>query len=61
MAGFGVFFPILPQYGLAIGASATQIGLSIAAFSLGQLRPAPSSGSMSDRYGAGASCSGASR
>ena len=51
MAGFGVFFPILPQYGLAIGASATQIGLSIAAFSLGQLLAGALVGRLSDRYG----------
>lgn len=51
MAGFGVFFPILPQYGLAIGANATQIGLSIAAFSLGQLAAGTFVGRLSDRYG----------
>ncbi len=51
MAGFGVFFPILPQYGLAIGATATHIGLSIAAFSLGQLLAGTLVGRMSDRYG----------
>ena len=51
MAGFGVFFPILPQYGLAIGANATQIGLSVAAFSLGQLLAGTLVGRMSDRYG----------
>jgi predicted MFS family arabinose efflux permease len=51
MAGFGIFFPILPQYGLAIGADATHIGLSIAAFSLGQLLAGTVVGRMSDRYG----------
>ena len=51
MAGFGVFFPILPQYGLAIGASATHIGLSVAAFSLGQLLAGTLVGRLSDRYG----------
>lgn len=51
LAGFGVFFPILPQYGLAIGASATQIGLAIAAFSLGQLLAGPLVGRMSDSKG----------
>ncbi len=51
MAGFGVFFPILPQYGLAIGADATQIGLAVAASSLGQLLAGTVIGQMSDRYG----------
>ncbi len=51
MAGFGVFFPILPQYGLAIGADATQIGLAVAASSLGQLLAGSLIGQMSDRYG----------
>ena len=51
MAGFGVFFPILPQYGLAIGATATHIGLSIAAFSLGQLLAGTVVGRLSDRHG----------
>jgi MFS family permease len=51
MAGFGVFFPILPQYGIAIGATATHIGLSIAAFSLGQLLAGTLVGRMSDLYG----------
>lgn len=51
MASFGIFFPILPQYGLAIGASATHIGLSIAAFSLGQLIAGTVVGRLSDRLG----------
>ena len=51
LAGFGVFFPILPQYGFGIGASATEIGLAIAAFSLGQLVAGPVVGRMSDRFG----------
>lgn len=51
MAGFGVFFPILPQYGLAIGASATEIGFAIAAFSLGQLLAGSLVGRLSDRLG----------
>lgn len=51
LAGFGVFFPILPQYGLGIGASATEIGIAIAAFSLGQLVAGPLVGRLSDRFG----------
>ena len=51
LAGFGVFFPILPQYGLGIGASATEIGIAIAAFSLGQLVAGPVVGRLSDRFG----------
>ena len=51
MASFGIFFPILPQYGLAIGATATHIGLSIAAFSLGQLIAGALVGRWSDRLG----------
>lgn len=51
MAGFGVFFPILPQYGFSIGADATDIGLAIAAFSLGQLIASPVVGRLSDRFG----------
>jgi DHA1 family tetracycline resistance protein-like MFS transporter len=51
LAGFGVFFPILPQYGLGIGASATEIGVAIAAFSLGQLVAGPFVGRLSDRFG----------
>ncbi len=51
LAGFGVFFPILPQYGLAIGATATQIGLAVAAFSLGQLLAGPLVGRLSDSQG----------
>ncbi|MFO1455231.1 MAG: MFS transporter [Steroidobacteraceae bacterium] len=51
MAGFGTLFPILPQYGLAIGASATQIGLALAAFSIGQLLAGARVGALSDRFG----------
>jgi len=51
MAGFGAFFPIMPQYGLSIGANATQIGLALAAFSVGQLLAGARVGGFSDRYG----------
>ena len=51
MAGFGTLFPILPQYGLSIGANATQIGLALAAFSVGQLLAGARVGRLSDRYG----------
>lgn len=51
MAGFGAFFPIMPQYGLSIGANATQIGLALAAFSVGQLLAGARVGGLSDRYG----------
>lgn len=51
MAGFGAFFPIMPQYGLSIGANATQIGLALAAFSVGQLLAGARVGGLSDRFG----------
>jgi DHA1 family tetracycline resistance protein-like MFS transporter len=51
MAGFGTLFPILPQYGLSIGASASQVGLALAAFSVGQLLAGARIGALSDRYG----------
>ncbi|MCU0759579.1 MAG: MFS transporter [Steroidobacteraceae bacterium] len=51
MAGFGTLFPILPQYGLSIGASATQVGLALAAFSVGQLLAGARIGALSDRHG----------
>lgn len=51
MAGFGTLFPILPQYGLSIGANATQVGLALAAFSVGQLLAGARIGALSDRHG----------
>ena len=51
IAGFGFMFPVFAIYGKAIDANATEIALSIASFSLGQLIASPLWGKISDRYG----------
>jgi len=51
MVGLTMIMPLLPFYAEQLGASATVIGLLIAAFSLAQLLVAPLWGRSSDRYG----------
>ncbi len=51
LIGFGIILPILPFYAETFGASATQIGLLAASFSLMQFIFAPFWGRLSDRVG----------
>src|SRR6185436_10838328 len=51
MVGLTMILPLLPFYARELGASATVVGLLIAAFSLAQLVVAPVWGRLSDRYG----------
>lgn len=51
MAGFGIIIPVLPFYAENIGASPTQLGYLMAAYSLIQLIFAPMWGWVSDRIG----------
>lgn len=51
MVGLTMILPLLPFYAKELGASATVVGLLIAAFSLAQLVVAPVWGRFSDRYG----------
>ena len=51
MTGFGVFLPIFPFLGLAVGAGPTAITIEMGAYSLGQLISAPFWGRLSDRIG----------
>ena len=51
MVGLTMILPLLPFYAKELGASATVVGLLIAAFSLAQLVVAPVWGRCSDRYG----------
>ena len=51
MVGLTMILPLLPFYARELGASATLVGLLIAAFSLAQLVVAPVWGRFSDRYG----------
>ncbi|HTL06527.1 MAG TPA: MFS transporter, partial [Gemmatimonadales bacterium] len=51
MVGLTMILPLFPFYAKELGASATVIGLLIAAFSLAQLLVAPVWGRFSDRYG----------
>jgi multidrug resistance protein len=51
MVGLTMILPLLPFYARELGASATLVGLLIAAFSLAQLAVAPVWGRFSDRYG----------
>ncbi len=51
MVGLTMILPLLPFYAKELGASATLVGLLIAAFSLAQLVVAPVWGRFSDRYG----------
>lgn len=51
MIGITMIVPLLPFYATRFGASATQVGLLIATFSIMQLVSAPAWGRMSDRVG----------
>ena len=51
MLGLAMVIPLLPFYATKLGASATIVGVLIAAFSIAQLASAPLWGKFSDRYG----------
>lgn len=51
LLGFGIIIPLLPFYGDAVGASAFQIGLIFASYSLCQIIAAPWLGHLSDLHG----------
>src|SRR5438045_7302676 len=51
MLGLAMIIPLLPFYATKMGASATIVGVLIAAFSVAQLASAPLWGRVSDRYG----------
>ncbi len=51
MVGLTMILPLLPFYATSFGATATTVGLLIAAFSVAQLGVAPVWGRFSDRYG----------
>jgi multidrug resistance protein len=51
MVGLVLVLPLLPYYATDLGASATMVGLLVAAFSVAQLAFAPVWGRMSDRLG----------
>src|SRR5206468_10940871 len=51
MLGLAMVIPLLPFYATKLGASATIVGVLIAAFSIAQLATAPLCGRFSDRYG----------
>jgi MFS family permease len=51
MLGLAMIIPLLPFYATKLGASATTVGVLIAAFSIAQLASAPLWGRFSDRYG----------
>jgi DHA1 family multidrug resistance protein-like MFS transporter len=51
MVGFGVIMPILPFYAEKMGASATDLGLLFASYSVVQFIFSPIWGQMSDRVG----------
>ena len=51
MLGLAMIIPLLPFYATKMGASATVVGVLIAAFSIAQLASAPLWGRFSDRYG----------
>lgn len=51
IAGFGFLFPVFAVYAEQIGASGTDIGWAIAAFSIGQFVSGPLWGRASDKYG----------
>jgi multidrug resistance protein len=51
MLGLAMVIPLLPFYATKLGASATIVGVLIAAFSIAQLASAPLWGHFSDRYG----------
>jgi multidrug resistance protein len=51
MLGLAMIIPLLPFYATKLGASATLVGILIAAFSIAQLASAPLWGLFSDGYG----------
>jgi multidrug resistance protein len=51
MLGLAMIIPLLPFYATELGASASVVGVLIAAFSIAQLASAPLWGRFSDRYG----------
>lgn len=51
LVGFGIVIPVFPFFGQMVGASAEQITLAMAAYSLGQFIGAPVWGRLSDKYG----------
>jgi DHA1 family tetracycline resistance protein-like MFS transporter len=51
LLGFGIIIPLLPLYAQEFEASALQIGLLFASYSLCQIVAAPLLGGLSDRYG----------
>jgi multidrug resistance protein len=51
MLGLAMVIPLLPFYATKLGASASMVGVLIAAFSIAQLASAPLWGRFSDRYG----------
>ncbi len=51
LLGFGLILPLLPFYAEQYGASATLIGLLVAAYAAAQFIGAPILGRMSDRFG----------
>jgi len=51
MLGLAMVIPLLPFYATKLGASATIVGVLIAAFSIAQLASAPLWGRFSDHYG----------
>jgi MFS family permease len=51
MVGLTMIIPLLPFYATELGASATEVGVLVSAFSVAQLAVAPVWGRFSDRYG----------
>lgn len=51
LVGFGIVLPLLPFYAARFGASGTEVGLLVTAYSLAQLVTAPMWGKLSDRKG----------
>ena len=51
MLGLAMIIPLLPFYATELGASASVVGVLIAAFSIAQLASAPLWGRFSDHYG----------
>lgn len=51
LLGFGLILPLLPYYAETYGATATIVGLLVAAYAAAQLVGAPLLGRLSDRYG----------
>lgn len=51
LVGFGIVIPLLPFYALETGATALQVTLLMACYSLAQFLMAPTWGALSDRFG----------